>query len=109
MIFIVINYLILKLNLYSPFLRLPKFKREVKQMVLETLPTFVAEYFTLSEPWRSNKQPDVFLSEGGNTTNRESSIYSDECKDTSNIHSRGKRYQDIHTSLRVFKLHENIL
>ena len=72
-------------------------------MVLDSLPTFVADYFTLSEPWRSNKQPDVFLSEGGNTTNRKSSSYSDECKDTSNIQSRGKRYQNIHTIQRVFE------
>ena len=41
-------------------------------MVLATLPTKVSNYLTLQKPWRSYKQPDVFLSEGGSTTQEKS-------------------------------------
>ena len=61
--------------LFCIFHRLPKFKAEVKTMLLTTLPRCITNYFTLRGPWRLNKSPDVFLSEGGSTT-RQKSIYS---------------------------------
>ena len=60
-------------NLYCFFYRLPKFKAEVKTMLLTTLSRGITNYFTLRGPWRLNKSPDVFLSEGGSTTRQKSS------------------------------------
>ena len=60
-------------NLFCFFHRLPKFKAEVKTMLLTTLPRCITNYFTLRGPWRLNKNPDVFLSEGGSTTRQKSS------------------------------------
>ena len=37
-------------------------------MVLASLPTQISNFLTLQKPWRSYKQPDIFLSEGGSTT-----------------------------------------
>ena len=41
-------------------------------MVLASLPTQISNYLTLQKPWRSYKQPDIFLSEGGSTTQEKS-------------------------------------
>ena len=61
------------INLFCFFHRLPKFKAEVKTMLLTALPHCITKYFTLRGPWRLNKSPDVFLSEGGSTTRQKSS------------------------------------
>ena len=41
-------------------------------MVLASLPTQISNYLTLQKPWRNYKQPDIFLSEGGSTTQEKS-------------------------------------
>ena len=51
--------------------RLPKFKAEVKKLLLANLPSSIAGYFrtTHSEKWRSDQQnPDIFLSNGASRT-----------------------------------------
>ena len=52
----------------SNYFRLPKFKAEVKKMLLSILPSSIARYFVPSNDnaWRSNGHPDVFLSRADN-------------------------------------------
>ena len=53
-----------------PF-RLPKFKAEVKKMIIASLPSAIAAHFpnVQDQTWRSYRmsQPDVFLSKAENT------------------------------------------
>ena len=58
-------YRIHKIHLSS--YRLPKFKEEVKKMIVLCLPSFITCSFPSAQVWRSCKQQDVFLSRGCNT------------------------------------------
>ena len=47
---------------------MPKFKAEVKNMILSLLPSNIARYFLSNndQAWRTNGHPDVFLSRAEN-------------------------------------------
>ena len=53
--------------LINTSLRLPKFKSEIKSMVIDVLPSFILNHIGLAQNqnWHSTKDMDMFLSVGG--------------------------------------------
>ena len=72
LIYLKVLYCSIELSICS--CRLPKFKAEVKEMILVLLPTNIARFFQSNndQAWRSNGHPDIYLTRAANLKYNES-------------------------------------
>ena len=72
LIYLKVFYCSLELSICS--FRLPKFKAEVKEMILVLLPTNITRFFQSNndQAWRSNGHPDIYLTRAANLEYNES-------------------------------------